>query len=192
MASLGAVIVDSVEVENFDSLRRDQWCPVFKQDVEKFLADYVKRDTMKTIADIIRVGTKSDYARNGLENFQGSQLPENMEQNCGDPFTDIKRIAFREAIEKVMDSLKLDALVYPSWNNKPARIDRFQEEYKGDNSQIIAPHTGQPAFTVPMGFTSGNLPAGLQFLGKMWSEPILIKLTYAYEQGTKHRKPPVL
>ncbi|RIW18889.1 amidase [Algoriphagus lacus] len=192
MERLGAVIVDSVEVENFDSLRRNQWCPVFKVDVEKFLADYVKRDTMRTIADIIRVGTKSDYARNGLESFRESQLPENMNQDCGDPFTDLKRIAFREAIEKVMDSLDLDALVYPSWNSKPARIERFQEEYKGDNSQIISPHTGQPAFTVPMGFTSGNLPAGLQFLGKMWSEPVLIKLTYGYEQGTKHRKPPVL
>ena len=91
-----------------------------------------------------------------------------------------------------MDSLQLDALVYPSWNNKPARIDRFQEEYLGDNSQIIAPHTGQPAFTVPMGFTSGNLPAGLQFLGRMWSEPTLIRLVYGYEQGAKQRKPPVL
>lgn len=192
LASLGAVIVDSVEVENFDSLRRNQWCPVFRQDVEAFLSGYVKRDTMKTIEDIIRVGTKSDYARNGLESFRESQLPEHMAQECGDPFTDLKRIAFREAIEKVMDSLKLDALVYPSWNNKPARIDRFQEEYKGDNSQIIAPHTGQPAFTVPMGFTSGNLPAGLQFLGRMWSEPVLIKLTYGYEQGTLHRKPPIL
>ncbi len=191
LESLGAVLVDSVEVENFDSLRRNQWCPVFRQDLEKFLADYVKRDNLKTLEDVIRVGTKSDYARNGLENFRESQLPENMAQDCGDPFTDLKRIAFREAIEKVMDSLQLDALVYPSWNNKPARIDRFQEEYKGDNSQIIAPHTGQPAFTVPMGFTSGNLPAGLQFLGKMWSEPVLIRLTYAYEQGTKHRKPPV-
>lgn len=189
---LGAIIVDSVEVENFDSLRRNQWCPVFKQDVEAFLSNYVKRDTMKTIADIIRVGTKSNYARDGLDNFRKSPLPENPELNCGDAFTDLKRIAFREAIEKVMDSLQLDALVYPSWNNKPARIDRFQEEYKGDNSQIIAPHTGQPAFTVPMGFTSGNLPAGLQFLGKMWSEPTLIRLTYSYEQGTKHRKPPVL
>lgn len=192
LASLGAVIVDSVEVENFDSLRRNQWCPVFRQDVEAFLATYVKRDTMKTIEDIIRVGTQSDYARVGLESFRESQLPENMGQECGDPFTDLKRIAYREAIEKVMDSLKLDALVYPSWNNKPARLERFQEEYKGDNSQIIAPHTGQPAFTVPMGFTSNNLPAGLQFLGKMWSEPILIKLTYAYEQGTLHRKPPIL
>ncbi|MBC6365430.1 amidase [Algoriphagus sp. AK58] len=192
LASLGAVIVDSVEVENFDSLRRNQWCPVFRQDVEAFLSAYVKRDTMKTIEDIIRVSTKSDYARNGLENFRESQLPDNMAQDCGDPFTDLKRIAFREAIEKVMDSLKLDALVYPSWNNKPAKIDRFQEDYKGDNSQIIAPHTGQPAFTVPMGYTSGNLPAGIQFLGRMWSEPILIKLTYAFEQGTQHRKPPLL
>ncbi|MFN3997410.1 amidase family protein [Algoriphagus sp.] len=192
MQALGAVIVDSVEVKDFDSLRRNQWCPVFRQDLEKFLTDYVKRDTMKTLEDVIRVGTKSDYSRNGLESFRESTLPENMGENCGDPFTDLKRIAFREAIEKVMDSLRLDALVYPSWNHKPARIDRFQEEYLGDNSQIIAPHTGQPAFTVPMGFTSGNLPAGLQFLGKMWSEPVLIKLAYGYEQGTKHRKPPVL
>lgn len=90
-----------------------------------------------------------------------------------------------------MDSLQLDALIYPSWNHPPALIERFQEEYRGDNSQIIAPHTGQPAFTVPMGFTSKGLPAGLQLLGKMWSEPTLIRISYAYEQGTKHRKPPV-
>lgn len=191
MAAMGAVIIDSVEVENFDSLRRNQWCPVFRQDLERFLADYVKRDTMKTLEDVIRVGTKSEYAKEGLESFRESELPENMSEECGDPFTDIRRIAFREAIERVMDSLQLDALVYPSWNSKPARIDRFQEEYLGDNSQIIAPHTGQPAFTVPMGFTSGNLPAGLQFLGRMWSEPTLIRLVYSYEQGTLHRKSPV-
>lgn len=192
MASLGAVIIDSVEVENFTSLRRNQWCPVFRQDLEKFLVDYVKRDTMSTIQDVIRVGTKSDYARNGLAEFVDTQVPENPELDCGDAYTDLKRIAFREAIEKMMDSLNLDAIVYPTWNNKPARIEAFEEEYKGDNSQIIAPHTGQPAFTVPMGFSSGNLPAGLQFLGRMYSEPTLIKLTYSYEQGTKHRKAPVL
>ncbi|MGB5459711.1 MAG: amidase family protein, partial [Eudoraea sp.] len=92
----------------------------------------------------------------------------------------------------VMDSLQLDAIVYPSWNKKPARIDFFEKEYKGDNNQIIAPHTGQPAFTVPMGFSEDNLPVGLQFLGKMYNEPILIKLAYSYEQGTKHRKPPII
>jgi amidase len=96
------------------------------------------------------------------------------------------------AIEKVMDSLKIDAIVYPSWNNKPARIEFFEEEYKGDNNQIISPHTGQPAFTVPMGYTNNNLPVGIQFLGRMFDEPTLIRLAYSYEQGTHHRKPPVL
>jgi Asp-tRNA(Asn)/Glu-tRNA(Gln) amidotransferase A subunit family amidase len=43
-----------------------------------------------------------------------------------------------------------------------------------------------------MGFTTGNLPAGLQFLGRMYAEPTLIKLVYAYEQGTKHRVPPII
>ncbi len=190
LEKLGAVLLDSVEVDNFDSLRSGQWCPVFRQDVEAFLADYVKRDSLKSLEDLIRVGTTSDYARAGLENFRDQASPVDQTDACGDAFTDLKRIAFREAIEKVMDSLQLDALIYPSWNSKPARIDFFQDEYKGDNSQLIAPHTGQPAFTVPMGFTSGNLPAGLQFLGRMWSEPVLIQLTYAYEQGTLHRKPP--
>ena len=91
-----------------------------------------------------------------------------------------------------MDSLKIDAIIYPTWNNKPARIDFFEKEYLGDNNQIIAPHTGQPAFTVPMGSTKGNLPAGIQFLGRMYSEPTLIKLAYSYEQGTLHRKEPKL
>ncbi len=72
----------------------------------------------------------------------------------------------------------------------PASYTQYLDGHKGDNSQVIAPHTGQPAFTVPMGFTTGNLPAGLQFLGRMFDEKTLIKYTYAYEQATHHRKPP--
>ena len=193
MGALGAVIVDSVTVTNFEESASDQWCPTFRNDLEDFLQTYVKRDTMETFEDVLRVGTNSEYTRQRIEALGKNTLRRNNpEIPCGNPFEDERRIAFREAIEKVMDSLQLDALVYPSWNNKPARIERFEEEYKGDNSQIIAPHTGQPAFTVPMGFTSGNLPAGLQFLGKMWSEPTLIRLVYSYEQGTNHRKPPLL
>lgn len=191
MDSLGAELVDPVIIPNFDSLRKDQWCSTFKKDVEEFLATYVKNDSVKTIEDIIGIGTKSDFARERLKeaaNFSGRWGES--EADCLNAYHDERRIAFREAIEKVMDSLNLDAIVYPSWNNKPAHIANFEEEYKGDNSQIIAPHTGQPAFTVPMGFTSGNLPAGLQFLGRMYDEPTLIKLSYSYEQGTHHRKPP--
>mgnify|MGYP002795096683 FL=1 len=117
---------------------------------------------------------------------------KNRGNGCRDTYTDLNRNACGEVIEKRMDELNLDAIVYPSWNHKPAKIETFQTGYKGDNSQIIAPHTGQPAFTVPMGFTEGNLPAGLQFLGRMYSEPTLIKLTYSYEQSTKHRLPPII
>jgi amidase len=191
MERLGAVIVDTVEVPNFEELSSDQWCPTFRNDLEDFLQTNVKRDTMKTFEDVLRVGTKTDYTRKRIESLGKSSLRRgNPEIPCGNAYEDERRIAFREAIENTMDSLQLDALVYPSWNNQPAHIDLFEEGYLGDNSQIIAPHTGQPAFTVPMGFSSGNLPAGLQFLGRMYSEPTLIRLTYSYEQGTKHRKTP--
>ena len=193
LQGLGAEIADPLVIPNFDNLRQNQWCAEFRHDLEDYLATYVKNDSLKTLEDVIHAGTKSVYAAKRLDYFvEHSGRSENPDIECLDPYTDIRRIAFRVAIENTMDSLKLDAIIYPSWNNKPAHIDRFNEEYKGDNSQIIAPHTGQPAFTVPMGFTSGNLPAGLQFLGRMYDEPTLIRLVYAYEQGTKHRVPPVL
>ena len=191
--SLGATVVDPVDIPDFSNLRKNHSCATFRTDVESFLATYVKRDTVKTLEDIIRIGTKSEFVKKVLaEEAKSSGRWEASSIPCSDAYHDVKRIAFREAIERVMDALKLDAIVYPTWNNKPARIAYFEKEHKGDNNQVIAPHTGQPAFTVPMGFSPGNLPAGLQFLGRMYDEPTLIKLAYGYEQGTKHRKPPVL
>ncbi len=187
---LGAVVVD-IHIKDFDSLKTNQWCANFKQDIEAYLAEYVKRDTIKKIEDIIRIGTKSDYAKKVLKYFsENSGREKDTTISCEDPYTDVRRLAYRKAIEDQMDKLGIDAIIYPTWNNKPAHIDKFEEEYLGDNNQVIAPHTGQPAFTVSMGFTSEGLPTGLQFLGKMYSEPTLIKLAYSYEQGTKHRKAP--
>jgi amidase len=42
-----------------------------------------------------------------------------------------------------------------------------------------------------MGFVHG-LPVGLSFFGKAWSEPLLLKLAYAFEQASLHRKPPAM
>lgn len=191
--SLGAEIIDPVVIPDFANLRQDQWCADFRRDVEAFLATYVKRDTVSTLEDIIRIGTTAPFSRERLEGYETAEGRwGESEAECLDAYQDSRRIAFREAIEAVMDSLQLDAIIYPTWNNKPALIEHYREEYKGDNNQVIAPHTGQPAFTVPMGFSSGNLPAGLQFLGRMYAEPTLIKLAYSYEQGTRHRKPLVL
>ena len=193
MKAMGAEVVTRVDVPDFNNLRKNQWCSEFRKDIEDYLKEYVKNDSLRTLEDIINIGSKSDYAINALEYFkENSGREKNPEIECANPYLDERRIAFREAIVKRMNELNLDSIVYPTWNNKPARIDNFQEGYKGDNNQVIAPHTGQPAFTVPMGFTKGNLPAGLQFLGRMYSEPTLIQIAYAYEQGTRHRVPPPL
>ncbi|WP_281540499.1 amidase [Maribacter aestuarii] len=191
IGKLGATVIDSLIIPDFDSLRRNQWCNTFRQDIESYLAEYVKNDTLSTLEDIIRLGPAETFVSERLVRNRDAKNGRNGIP-CGNTYTDVLNIAFREAIETTMDELELDAIIYPSWNNRPATIANFQEEYRGDNSQIIAPHTGQPGFTVPMGFTSGNLPAGLQFLGRMYSEPTLIRLTYAYEQGTEHRKKPNL
>ena len=191
--SLGAIIIDPVVIPDFSSLRRNQWCADFRKDLEAFLSTYVKNDTIHTLEDIIRIGTNSEYTRARLaRNAANEGRWDDPKIPCEDAYSDDLRIAFREAIEMVMDSLELNAIIYPSWNHKPARIERFAEEYKGDNSQIISPHTGQPAFTIPMGFTPDGFPTGLQFLGRMYDEGTLIKLMYSYEQGTQHRKPPNL
>lgn len=193
ITKLGAEIIDPVNIPNFSSLRKNHWCSDFKTDIEGYLKTQVQNDTIGSLYDIIRIGTKSTFTESRLKfSTTHSGRPVNPEVECLDAYSDELRIAFRDAIENYMDSLKLDALIYPTWNIKPYRMDSIVEEYIGENTGAVAPHTGQPAFTVPMGFMSDNLPTGVEFLGRMYSEPILIQLAYSYEQGTKHRRIPDL
>ena len=48
---------------------------------------------------------------------------------------------------------------------------------------------GYPHITLPMGMIN-ELPVGLSFYGRAWSEPVLIEMAYSYEQATQHRKVP--
>ena len=59
----------------------------------------------------------------------------------------------------------------------------------GSNWHLSA-NSGLPAIVIPGGFTLDGLPVGLELLGRAWSEPQLIKFAYAYEQATRHRRPP--
>ena len=97
------------------------------------------------------------------------------------------RDAFRAAVGRTMEAGRLDAFVYPTWSNPPRLIGDLNTPH-GDNSQVFSPVTGWPAVNVPMGYTRGSLPAGITFFGRAWSEPTLIKLAYAYEQATRHRR----
>jgi Asp-tRNA(Asn)/Glu-tRNA(Gln) amidotransferase A subunit family amidase len=95
----------------------------------------------------------------------------------------------RAAVLKTMDRLNLDAFVYPTWSNPPRLIGDLNTPH-GDNSQFFSPTTGFPAINVPMGYTRAVLPAGMTIYGRPWSEALLFKFAYAYEQATRHRRPP--
>ncbi|KAL4859438.1 Zinc finger CCCH domain-containing protein 40 [Chlorella vulgaris] len=91
-----------------------------------------------------------------------------------------------------MDAAQVDAVVYPTWNAQPLRVGGDPANEDGNNSPMIAPHTGSPAITVPMGNAGLGLPAGLQFLGRPFDEAAVIRLAHGYEQVTRHRLPPPL
>ena len=96
----------------------------------------------------------------------------------------------RGAVRAALAGERLDALVYPSWNNPPRKIGDLNTPH-GNNSPHLSPPTGFPALSVPMGWVrDGRLPVGLQIFGDAWSEPVLIEIAYAYEQATRHRRPP--
>ena len=91
-------------------------------------------------------------------------------------------------IDAVMSKHRLDLLVAPT--GSPAwPTDLVNGDHFTGSSSTPAAVAGYPSISVPMGFAYG-LPVNLSFIGRAWSEPILIKAAYAYEQATKHRRPP--
>ena len=180
----GATLIDPFEVPGFMELTKDIWCNAFKRDLKQYLAT-LDSPPYKTVEEIFESGLYSEYIGDRLKSMAESEP----EPSCGDLYTEPKNIKLRETILNQMNKHQLDALVYPTWSNPP-RLIGDMESPAGDNSQKIPPHTGLPGFTVPMGYTYNDLPAGLQIVGRLFSEPTLIEIAYAYEQATLHRKPP--
>jgi len=83
---------------------------------------------------------------------------------------------------------QLDALVAPTLG--PAwPTDLLNGDHILGASSTPAAVAGYPSITVPAGWV-GELPVGILFMGGAWSESRLISLAFAYEQASKHRKPP--
>ncbi|MFL5614217.1 MAG: amidase family protein [Gemmatimonadaceae bacterium] len=185
----GSAVVDTVLVPTLDSLfsaHRGQ-CNPFKYDLERWIASTGGRTPVKTLDEIIRSNRYHPSIQKRLELAQAVDRPPEQTPGCAD--RDQFREGLRAAVLRVMDVQKLDALVYPTWSNPPRLIGDLNTP-AGDNSQLFSPSTGWPAITVPMGYTRGTLPAGMTFFGRAWSEPLLIRLAYGYEQSTHHRHPP--
>jgi len=92
----------------------------------------------------------------------------------------------RDRITAIMDSLRLDALVYPTMRRKPALVGDPQ---LGSTCALSA-QTGLPALSIPAGFTAEGLPVGVELLGRAFGDVRLVSIGYAFEQlGPRRRAP---
>jgi len=185
----GATIVDPARVD-LDQVRRAQGsapCGGFKYDMNRYLASHGDRVPVHSVEEILKSRRFHPSVQVRLQGAQDG--PENGPDTPACKAEAAYRDQFRAAVAKTMDDLQLDAFVYPTWSNPPRLIGDLNTPH-GDNSQVFSPTTGWPAINVPMGYTRGGLPIGITFFGRAWSEPLLIRLAYAYEQSTRHRHPP--
>jgi amidase len=98
------------------------------------------------------------------------------------------RLSRAEGIDAVLREHRLDALVMPT-TGPPAKIDLIRGDGYGGGASTPAALAGYPAICLPAGFAFG-LPVGLTFMGTAWSEPVLLRLAYAFERATGVRRPP--
>ena len=98
------------------------------------------------------------------------------------------RMSRTQGIDATMSKYKLDAIVAPT-GSPPWVTDLVNGDHFSGASSTPAAVAGYPNINVPAGY-SHNLPVGISFFGRAYSEATLIRLAYAYEQATKHRRPP--
>jgi len=187
----GAVIVDPFDIPDFERLSTEAvFCSRFRYDLNNYLDTLGESAPVQSLEEIVEQQLYLPRNQGAMDWAMSAEGPPELQTPpCVDVQGDPRRKQFLDAVLAAMDTMQIDAIIYPSWNNPPRLVGDFISPH-GNNSPIIAPHTGQPAITVPMGFTSMGLPLGLQMLARPFDEHKLFRFAYAYEQQTLHRRPP--
>jgi amidase len=196
MKARGAVIVDPANIPTlgtFDEAELDILLYEFKDGINKYLKWLGATSPVQSLDDIIHFNEA--HAKEELAYFDQDILILAAQKGtlARAEYTGSLYSARWQArdlgIDAVMTSYNLDALVAPTGG--PAGLIDLKN---GDSSAAPGPSSvaavaGYPHITVPVGYARG-LPVGISFFGRAWSEPVLIRIAYAYEQATKHRRPP--
>ena len=191
----GAEVIDPT---NVDSLKNAEELEVtlmlyeLKANLNAYLESLGPKAPVKTLKDIIEFNEK--HADKELQYFGQELFIQAQEKG---PLTDlnyveglrrIRQLARDRGIDMVMTKNRLDAIIAPT--NSPAWVtDHLNGDHFTGSSSTPAAVAGYPSITVPCGFV-GGLPIGISFFGRAWSEPTLIKITFAFEQATRHRQTP--
>jgi len=194
MKSAGAIIVDPADLEShgkFDDTELLVLMYELKADLNAFLAS--RPDArVHTLADVIAFNEQNKEKE--MPYFGQDLFLKAQEKG---PLTEKEYVAALAAnhklsreggIDGVMDKFHLDAIVAPTGG--PAWLtDLVDGDHAGGGSSNAAAVAGYPNINVPAGLIFG-LPVGISFFGKAWSEPVLLKIAYGFEQLVKARMPP--
>ncbi|HYE80751.1 MAG TPA: amidase family protein [Clostridia bacterium] len=179
LKELGAVVVDPADIP---SAREFDGYDVLVYEFKSAINAYLARNnvpSVRNLADIIHFNRTIPeealrYGQTILEKCQETKGTLAESAYVLERLRDM-RLSQKEGIDMVLDRYKLDAVVFP--------------RYSGCD---IAARAGYPSIIVPAGYTGEGEPFGITFTSGAYTEPQLITYAYAYEQGTKKRKPPVL
>ncbi len=178
--TLGAEIIDPTSIATAQALESDGIDVLiyeFKHDLNAYLASLGANAPVHSLADIIAFNNAHPeqalkYGQDILEQSEATSGTLTEPQYLQARATDLQ-LAKTNGIDAVMAQFQLDALLFP-------------EDYGAD----IGARAGYPSVIVPAGYTKSGSPVGIAFLGTAFSESILIKFAYAYEQATRLRRPP--
>jgi amidase len=199
LKGLGATVVDTLEIDFGPGFERefDALLCEFKTDIASYLAAYTGTGYPKTLQDLIDFNNAHKNLEGPRPGLPWNNLVFDLAEATGgrsDPDCAAARAAttpvIQAAIDDAMAANDLDAIVAPTnnpaWVTDPVNGDSFDGYVSSSSAAAVSGYAG---ITVANGFV-GPLPVGVSFIGGRWSEPTLIGLAYAYEQGTHVRVPP--
>ena len=182
MRARGAEIVQ-VTMPRFDSLLAGSRAVDFetKYDLIDYLAA-APNARVHSMADILAQGLYHAALDARFKRIDSAQARE----TDGHRTALARQAMLRDTVIHLLDSLRLDALVYPTMRQKPVLIGDPQ----GGSTCQLSAHAGLPALTAPAGFTADGLPVGIEFLGRPFADGRLVSLAYAWERTGPQRSAP--
>lgn len=195
MRDMGAIIIDPANIETaglFGDSEFEVMLYEFKDGLNRYLAGLGRDAPVRALRDVIEF---NEAHRDEEMPYFGQEILL-MAQEKGSlqspayrrALATNHRLARTLGIDAVMEQHRLDAIIGPTCGPPPP-IDLVNGSPGVHGSSTPAAVAGYPHITVPAGYVSG-LPVGISFMGRAYGEPTLIRLAYAYEQASEHRRPP--
>lgn len=194
MKRQGAEIIDPADLPSHGKFGDTEFTVLLyelKADMNAYLATRPDAQvrTLKDLIDFNNQNASKEMPYFGQDEFIKAQAKGPLtDKEYVNALATNHRLSRKEGIDAIMDKHGLDAIVAPTAG--PAWLtDLVNGDHVGGGSSDAAAVAGYPDITVPAGMISA-LPIGISFFGRAWSEPVLLKIAYGFEQASKARKPP--